>query len=436
MQYLKRLSQLLLTACGLSFSLFAWAEGTDSGTTVTNNVELSFTVASVDQTASADVSFVVDRKLRLDVGALNGNWVTAVAGQSGTVGAPIQFEITNNSNDGGVEVVVALMDQSLLDVDGFDAVGATPIAPPLLTIWEDTNADGVFDGGEPLLGNAAAVYTLPTVMSEDEVRTISVAIEVPLGAVADSYQTFTLVAAVASGGTVIGNDDSGNISPSGTAANVGNLLGTVQIVFADDGSGFNEDEGFDFIGGVPTAAFDGLYDGQSSNAAGFRTVGVLGVAKYVEVLWDPISTNGYDATGTKIVGTDPKSIPGAVLIYVIGVTNQSSLLASAVDITDDVPGGAPGDPLLLGNAFAIPGIELPNTVDIDIDGTLVTFDLDNANIDVDSQVYIRACDPVPAASVGAPGAFNAVAPEVDEPLGDCATGEAGYVVYFATVDNA
>ncbi len=119
MQYLKRLSQLLLTAGGLSISLSAWADGTDSGTPVTNDVQMSFTVGLVPQTASSDVTFVVDRKLRLDVGTPNGNWVSAVPGQTGVTASSVQFVIDNNSND-SVEVVIALLDQGALDVDGYD----------------------------------------------------------------------------------------------------------------------------------------------------------------------------------------------------------------------------------------------------------------------------------------------------------------------------
>jgi len=440
MQYLKKISQLLLTAGGLSFSLFAWADGTDSGTSVTNDVTMSFTVGAVSQSANADITFVVDRRLRLDVGALDTNWVSAVAGQAGATASSVQFEITNNSNDDNVEVVIALIDQGQIDVDGYDPVVASALSLDGLTIWEDTNANGLVDGAEVVLGTTAGVFALAGSMNEDDVRTISVSIDVNAAATSEEYQTFTLVAAVAAGGTAIGNDDSGNESPGvAPVAIVANDLATVEVVFADDGSAFAEDEGFDFLVGVAASgANDGASDGQSSNAAGFRTVGVLGIAKHVEVLWDPISTNQYTGVGNGVTGNSPKSIPGAVLMYVIGVNNQSSLDATAVTITDNVPGNAASsaEPLILGNVNAVAGIELPDTVSIDIDGSAVIFDLDNANISVDNQVYIRTCDLIAATAVGAPVAFGADPAEVSAPMGaSCATGTAGYVVYFSTVDS-
>ncbi len=438
MQYLQRLKHLVLTLGALTFGVSAWADGTNSGTPVTNDVTMSFSVGAVPQTATADITFVVDRKLRLDVGTPNGNWMTAVAGQTGAGATSIQFEVTNNSND-GVEAVIAVVDQSNIDVDGYDPVGAAAIAPTGITVWEDTNGDGVLDGGETTLGTATGVYALTGTLAEDEIRTISVRIDVDPGTTADSYQTYTLVAAVASGGAAIANDDSSNESPGvPDVPFAANDLNNVEIVFADDGSTFTEDEGFDFLSGspAPTGATDGANDGQSSNAAGFRTVGVLGIAKYVEVLWDPISNNQYTGTGNTTTGNEPKAIPGAVLMYVIGVTNQSSLAATGVTISDNVPGGGAGDPLQLGNAAAVSGIELPDSVTVTIDGSPVVFDLDNTGISVDTNVYVRPCSTTSSDPVNPGVAFGADPAEVNASMGaSCDANATGYVVYFATVDN-
>ena len=437
MQYLKRLSQLLLTVTGLGISLSAWADGTDSGTPVTNDVQMTFTVGFVDQTASSDVTFLVDRKLRLDVGTPNGNWVSAVPGQAGVTASSVQFAVVNNSND-SVDVVIALVDQGALDIDGYDPAAASPIAPVGLTVWEDTNADGVLDSGETILGTTTGVYALTGTFAEDEERTISVSVDVDGAAIAEQYQTYTLVAAVADTGVVIANDDSSNESPGVADVPAAlNDLDTVEIVFADDGSTFTEDEGFDFLSGSPgsTGASDGENDGQSANAAGFRTVGVLGIVKYVEVLWDPISENQYTGTGNTPTGNEPKSIPGAVLMYVIGVSNQSALAATGVVITDDVPAGAT-EPLQLGNSGAVAGIALPDSVTVDIDGIPVVLDLDNAGIAVNDLVYVRECSLVAGDSVNTGVPFAAADPEVSASMGaSCVGGATGYIVYFATVDN-
>ena len=378
----------------------------------------------------------------VDVGTPNANWVSAVAGQAGATASSVQFEITNNSNDGGITVVGALVDQSNIDVNGYDSVGASPIVPTGLTIWEDTDGNGLLDGAEVSLGAATGVYALAGTFAEDDLRTISVRVDVDPTATADLYQTYTLVAAVGTGvgTTVIANDTSSNESPG--VANVpatANDLAAVEIVFADAGSTFAEDEAYDFFApgafGSPNAASDG----QAANASGFRTIGVLGIAKAVNVLWDPISGNGYDGAGLPIAGVEPKSIPGAVVMYLIGVNNQSTLDATVVTISDDVPGGQPGDPLLLGNSAVQPGIEIPDSVTITIDGTPVVFDLDNTNIAVDTSVYVRDCSTVATDPVGAPIGFGPDPAEVNAVslgAGGCVTGSTGYVVYFATVDNS
>ncbi len=444
MQYLKRLSQVLLATGGLLGGLQAWADGTDVGTLVTNGVTMDFTVASVSQTATTDVTFVVDRKLRLDVGTNQTDWVNAVAGQASTSGASIQFLVENNSND-SVEVVIALIDQSNIDVTGFPtSASAGAIAPTGLTIWEDTNGDGVLDGGETVLGNAAGVYALTGTFAEDDLRTISVSIDVAGTTVADLSQTYGLVAAVASGGAAIANDDSSNESPgvADTPAVADDPL-TVQVVFADADSANPEDQGYDFVGGAPgpTGASDGLSDGQAANAAGFRTIGVLGIAKYVEVIYDPISGNQYTGTGNATTGNEPKAIPGAIIMYVIGVSNQSALAATGVAISDNIPGGQSGDPLLLGNSGSVAGVALPDTVDIDIDGSTVPFDLDNTagtGVAVDSQVHVRQCSTTASAPLDSQIAFDAdPSAEVNAVSmgGSCDSGSTGYIVYFTTVDD-
>ncbi len=443
MQYLKRLSQVVLAVGGLSCGLLAWADGTDSGTTVTNGVTMDFTVAAVPQTATTNVSFVVDRKLRLDVGTNQSDWVNAVAGQASTTGASIQFLVENNSND-SVDVVIALIDQSNIDVTGFpSSAGPAPIVPTGLTIWEDTNGDGVLDGGETVLGAAAGDFALTGTLLEDEIRTISVSIDVAGAATADLYQTYGLVAAVASAGTAIANDDSSNESPG--VADVPAVADdplTVQVVFADDGSANAEDQGYDFLAGAPapTGLPDALTDGQAANAAGFRTIGVLGIAKYVEVIYDPISGNHYTGVGNGTTGTEPKAIPGAIIMYVIGVSNQSSLAATGVAISDNVPGGQPGDPLLLGNSAAVAGVAVPASVDIDIDGSIVTFDLDTSGtgIAVDSQVHVRECSTTSTDPLDSQVPFGADPAEVNA-IGmgaSCDSGSTGYIVYFTTVDDA
>ena len=173
MQYFNSLKRLLAVSA-LLLAPFAYADGTDAGTPVTNGVTLDFTVGAVAQTATTDVTFVVDRKLRLDVATPNANWVSAVAGQTGPTATSIQFEITNNSND-AVDIQVALIEQGAsVDVDSFpDTAGASPISVATVTMWEDLDGNGLLDGpevafGAPTLGQ----HSLTGATGEDVTSTL------------------------------------------------------------------------------------------------------------------------------------------------------------------------------------------------------------------------------------------------------------------------
>ena len=431
MQYLRMIGAICCAYIALGVAPPAYAEGTNCGDVVTNAVTMSYTVNSVTQTANTSVDFTVDRKLVLAVGTPNADWVAALPGQTQAGGnaSSIQFTITNSSNS-SVDVVIGVIDQGLQQVDGFTAIGATPITPAGLTIWEDTNGDGVLDGGENTLGTAVGEYALTGTFAEDESRTISISIDVAAAAAADLYHAFTLVAAAANAGVVIGNDDSGNISPSGTATNNANDKDAVEVVFADEftGSVLGDDEGYDFLAGAPggTGTNDADYDGQASNASGFRTRVALGIAKFVEVLWDPVTGNRYDGAGVPVVGANPKAIPGAILLYVIGVSADSGLDATAVNIDDDVPDGL----VDAGNTTAEPAanINMPASVDITIGASTETFTLD-AGVLADSNYHVQDC----AGSALASSGFDA-GPEIDDAsLGACDDGDTGYVAYVVTV---
>ncbi len=416
-------------ALGMS-TLSAWADGTDSGTVVTNSVTMNYTVNAVNQSANTTVDFTVDRKLRLDVTTNQTEWTTVVPGQVATTGASIQFVITNNSNS-ATDVEIALIDQGLQQVDGFTSVGSTAISPTALAVWEDTNGDGVLDGGENTLGTSTGSYALTGTLAEDEQRTISVSVDVPGAATADNYQSYTLVAAVANAGVALGNDDSGNISPGGTAANNPNLKDSVEIVFADQftGSLSGEDEGYNFITDAATGADDGDFDGQAANASGFRTRVALGIAKHVEVLWDPISTNRYDGTGVPVIpASHPKAIPGAILLYVIGVRANAGLDATSVTIDDDIPETLVDPGNTTGEAPA--NINMPAIVDVTIDGSVVSFGIDSAVL-ANGEYHVQDC----AGNAIVSTAF-AASPEVDDAdLGACDDGDTGYVAYVVTVDD-
>lgn len=436
MQYFKRLSVVVLGMYGLTFSQAVYALGTNADDDVTNAVSMTYTVNSVTQTALADVTFKVDRKLQVEVNTTQTNWVTAIPGQTFASGnySSIQFTVANLSND-EVGMRLALIDQGQLAISGGDPWDApsAELSAALITIWEDTNGNGSYDAGtDDLLGNSLGILPVLSdfTFSEDETRDYYVSVDVAGTDVADLFETYTLVAAVADNATgtnVLQTDDSGN-STHGVADPAVNPNGitTLELVFADFVATVTvEDIGYDYVGDSPSAAADDSYDGQASDSSGFRTRIALGIAKFVEVLYDPISGNRYVAG---VATNDPKAIPGAVLLYVIGISADSGVAATSVAIDDDIPGAF----VTPGNLNAVVGIEIPATVNITINGGSVAFGM-AAGVAANDQYHTQDCA---GSALLSTDFFPLTVPEVDGALlGSCTVGQTGYVAYVVTVTD-
>ncbi len=427
-----RLAVVALVALGVS--PLALAQGTDADVTVTNSVTISYDVNSIGQTGSASVDFEVDRKYVVDVTTSDTNWVTATPGQSFAGGnfSSIRFTVSNLTND-SVGIRLALIDQADTAISGGDPWDAptAELATTSFTLWEDSNGNGAYDAGtDDVVGTALGIQPVlaAPLFAEDESRDYYVTIDVAGGTAPDLFETYTLVAAIteATGTTVVQTDDSGNSTPGvGDPGIATNNLNGVDNVFAETASGDAEDLGYDYVGDAVSIT-DEDFDAQASDTSGFRTRVALGIAKFVEVLWDPVTGNKYDGAGA-LTGNNPKAIPGAVMLYVIGVRADSGVNATTVLIDDDIP------ETLITPGTAQGGIELPNSVDIDINGSTVTFTLDAA-IAPDAQYHTVACGTGTLTS----SAFDP-GPEIDDAnLGDCdgtPTAETGYVAYVATVDD-
>ena len=431
MQYVVKRCLLLTLLAGMAG--FAHGLGTNADQDVTNSVTINYSVSSVTISRTTSVTFEVDRKYVINVSTPNGDWVTAVPGQTFASGNynSIQFTVTNDSND-SVALRLALVDQGQTDVSSFADPATAELISTLVTVWEDTNDNGVFDlGVDQNLGNTLGqlpVLTTPT-FAEGEDRDYYVTVDVAASAAANLFEAFTLIAAVteATGTNVIQTDDSGNstVGVADPAINP-NLQNTVEDIFAEFASGNADDLGYNFVANTVVATIDENFDGQASNTSGFRTRLALGIAKHVEVLWDPVTGNKYDNLGA-LTGNHPKAIPGAILMYVIGVSADSGLNATTVTLDDDIP-----ETLILpGDTNNVAGVELPNTVSIDINGSPTPFTLD-AGIALDDQQHVVDC----ATSTLNSAAFDA-GPEIDDAnLGNCSAGQTGYVLYFVTVNDA
>ncbi len=463
MQYFNRTGQALAVCLGLLLTLPAFAEGTDSGTSVINSVTLSYQVNGGDLTATDSVEFLVDTKLQLDVTTGDSDWVTVTTGQEytpGLSGVPaINFQVTNLSN-APTFAVVAVVDQDLTPVNLFSPPGGGASS-----FDEDSFIVAIDDGaGDPnnrrydtddtvLTVNASGFYDLGS-LAEDATVNVMVVLDVPDSAAAGEYATYTLVAAVADGlETPIETDQSNNVAAGSTASGVNdaNQLDDVERVFTDVASGNAEDEGFDFFvaGGIGgTGAQDEDNDGQTADSSGFVVRGVdLQVGKYAEVIYDPVSENKYLADGSlDPLLNEPKAIPGSVLMYVVGVSNEDAVfVADSIGVVDDIPDNAVGlfEPVDEGNQSGST-VNHPASVTVDVDPTAAVnnkiFTLP-AVLDLD-QIYAEDCD-----GTGAVTSFSGdteVGPDTDTALPEvditmtaaCDPSDTAFVVYFVTVETS
>lgn len=437
MQYVRRISSGVLAILSLLCAASAFAVGTDANVPVTNNVTLSFSVNGNNQTDTASVTFNVDRKLVVDVTATDADWVTVVPGQSATGGASgiaaLNFTVSNLSND-STNVVLGLIDQSNTQVTSFATVGSAFATTPsnVVVAIDDGggSANGAFDDGSDteLTPNANGLYTLPAALAEDGTVQIVVAVTVDGAEVNNVYQSYTLVAAVADAtNTPLQTDDSGNVAPGSgaTPTNVANGLTTVETVWADAASANAEDEQFDFFSTTAgLGSGDAASDGQSADSSGFVTGVALSLAKYAEVIYDPVTGNRYDADRSTVIG-DPKAIPGAVIMYVLGVANENAALtADDVTLGDTLP-----TEVTAGNQTGSTTLVIPDSATFTVGSGPQTYDL-TAVTDLDV-VTTEACStPTSApAYAGGPPATG-----LSGDVGDCGASDTASIVYFVTLD--
>ncbi len=454
MQYFTRLSRLLLAGVGLTLALPAFAAGTDAGLLVTNSVTLDYQVNGGDQPQQTDsIDFTVDLRLDVLVGAVDADWISATIGQEVTgvpplTGVPaLNFLVTNNSN-ADVDVVLGVVERGAVDITGFtNDPGATSTGVDSVIVAIDDGSATYEEGVDTVLTPTAGVYSLPATLAQDDSVTILVVADIAAGAANGDYEAFSLVAGAASApGVAYERDESGGTAPGSTlpAQNLANVIdGPAQAVFADFQATFDpENFGFNFVLGSSSGAVDALYDGQSSDTSGYVITGVdVLVAKYAEVIFDPVSGNKY--TGGAPNGAEPKAIPGAVIMYVVGVTNQDTAFsADNINVVDDIPDGAgPVELVDEGNLSGSP-IDLPTLVTVDFDtnnpGT-ITEDFGLGVVTDQSVITSSSCAAVPVVSTvafdAALGTDPTTNPEVVVDLGTCDADSEGFIVYFVTVET-
>ncbi len=278
----------------------ALAQGTSAGSTITNNVTVTFDVGGVTQNAETDSDvFTVDRKVNVNV-----EWVgTATSVAPGAQNQAIAFDVTNLSNDTiDLALTTALTSGTGANISGYQ-------------IFLDTDGDRVLSQAE---FDADPITSLDEVAEDDTIEVIVIA-DIGLNAVNGDVFDVTLTANAHAGGSA------GALGAELVATTGANAVNGVDNVLSDG------------IG-----ATDGEYDGAFSDTGTYEVAGALvTVAKSSRVVSDPVN-------GT----TDPKAIPGATVEYCITVANAAgAATATDVNVVDDLP----ADVSLVANSIFVDG---------------------------------------------------------------------------------
>ncbi len=290
--------------------------GTAAGTTITNTAQASYTVNGVQQTATSnEAKFVVDLKANLTVAPLGGNTPVAL----NQAGAVVAFTVTNNTN--GTQDFLLSQNQSFVQGlfvgDNFNVTN--------VKIRVDSNGDKIY---QPDLDTLDYINELEA----DKSATVFIIADVPNQQDA-ALASITLIAQIAEGG---------NAAAPGAALIASGLVpnrdGAVDIVFADNDSGFGD---------------------LANNGAGRATLGYeittrnvdLSVAKSSVVISDPVSGIA-----------SPKAIPGAVVRYCLIVRNATTATpARNVNLTDLIPANT----TYVAGSITVGGISLGNECVLD-----------------------------------------------------------------------
>jgi uncharacterized repeat protein (TIGR01451 family) len=282
-RHVKHASLALIALSSVGALQSAFAVGTPSGTTISNQATVDYSVGGVGQTqiTSAAASFVVDTKIDFTVSEVSGNATQTHPGQTNVVAT---FSVTNtgNSTQGYVLSVVNESGTTLFThADTLDVNN--------LRNFVDSNGNGTYEAGTDTaininsLANGAAGVSV----------TVFVVADIPAGAANNSYANVRLTAqATPVGSTTV-------IPPTVGADTAG-----VDVVYADAGR-----------------------DNLESAADQYAISVALTLTKSVALISDPLNST-----------TNPKAIPGAVMEYTIVVTNSSTVQdATGVIVGDTIP---------------------------------------------------------------------------------------------------
>lgn len=296
--YRNSTAAIAIAACALATATPALAAGTQSGTTVTNNVSVSYQVGGVDQIAETTTNtFVVDQKVSLVVAETAPVQTTSISpGQTSVITAFTLTNLSNDTLDFGLEATQPAGGPAVHDGGATDTFNVSNIR-----IYIDADSSGTITAGDIDITSNPYIDELA---ADDSVDILVVA-DAPLGLTSGDVAVVTLTATAQAGGTA---STEGAVLTATTTPDDPNAIDTV---FADTSAG----------GNIASDGKSFASDDYTVSAAGITAV------KTSYVVSDPINST-----------TNPKAIPGAIVEYCIRVDNSAgSATATNVTVSDDVP---------------------------------------------------------------------------------------------------
>ena len=286
----KIIGLLLCLGMALAAPQTALAAGTPACTPIGNTASVAFKIGTFDQTPVSSNTNTITVGNRVNHTVTAADAAPGVSVVSNQTGAQLHFTITNNGNASqryaltpanfGNGVVTNVFSGLTSTLDGFNATITSP------------------------------TYTVTGVVSEGTSTTITIAATMPAGLTNETYAVLELVAyAMKSNGTTTEGNNSSSIDSSYGSC-------TADVVLSDPAGP-----------GAPGTA-DALYDGKHSARDAYHAVlTTLNVTKSSIIYSDPVG-NAYP---------NAKAIPGAIVEYIVVMTNNGGSTATAVTITDNLP---------------------------------------------------------------------------------------------------
>lgn len=305
---LKSLGALFLAGTlALLAPQWAQAAGTNVCTSITNRATLTYDVGGTPQTKAGDAEpFNVASKVNLTVTTTNTDFVTLTPGVSHATNAGVlTFKVSNEGNTvqdfllTGVAKGNALWDNLFDDRTGSGTDNFDPASYDIYVA--DATNPAVFDSAH------AAIADYVDELAPGAFKYVYVVIKgapaVSLAQADGSVAVYSLYANAAVG------DDPGvkGAEVDNTSTVTCPVGAAAPVVLAD------------LVNGTD----DGAKDGADSARSAFKVVSSqLTITKTATTIWDPIN---YDASDASL----PKAIPGALVRYVVTVTNDAAASASA-----------------------------------------------------------------------------------------------------------